>query len=135
MTFKKIAMYTFIALLIISSCSCSFNTKTLDTSTGTKNNASTQLSMSYHEGQEDFEKSILLFEIQNPGIRIEAKPIVGSSSKEFGSNLITQLYAGEGPDIILFDDSYFNLLYKSVNSGVFYDLNKLIKNDTELNNV
>ncbi len=49
----------------------------------------------------------------------------------FGKKITTELLAGAGPDIVVFNSSTFSSIHKAVASGVFYDLNSLINEDTE----
>lgn len=54
--------------------------------------------------------------------------------EEVKTKMITELMAGEGPDIIYVpDDRMFPQIRKIIESGAFCDLNSLIINDTEFN--
>jgi ABC-type glycerol-3-phosphate transport system substrate-binding protein len=54
-----------------------------------------------------------------------------TQTEETKNKLISDLLAGDGPDIIFAFNSLFPKLRKTCNSGVFLDLNSLIKNDKD----
>lgn len=51
----------------------------------------------------------------------------------YKTRLTTEILAGQGPDIIYDFPESFPSLWKIINSGAFYDLNKIIDNDKEFN--
>jgi len=53
--------------------------------------------------------------------------------EEFSKKLNTELLAGRGPDVVLFDVNTFNSLYKILKSGVFCDINPFIEEDETFN--
>jgi multiple sugar transport system substrate-binding protein len=55
------------------------------------------------------------------------------NQEEYRKKLNTELLAGRGPDIVLFDSYTFNSIYKTVNSGVFCDINPYIEADESFN--
>jgi multiple sugar transport system substrate-binding protein len=55
------------------------------------------------------------------------------SLEKYRKKLNTELLAGRGPDVVLFDANTFNSLYKMVKSGVFCDINPLIEDDRSFN--
>jgi ABC-type glycerol-3-phosphate transport system substrate-binding protein len=66
-----------------------------------------------------------------PEIEFDETVFENAKFEEMNTKLSTELMAGEGPDIIVFDTSIFSSLYKVANSGIFTDLNQLISNDKE----
>lgn len=53
--------------------------------------------------------------------------------EELANKLNTELLAGRGPDVVLFDSSTFGSIYKTINTGAFCDINTLIKEDKSFN--
>jgi len=66
-----------------------------------------------------------------PGIEFSETVFNSEQYSDMNTKLSTELMAGAGPDIIIFDDNTFKSLYKVTNSGVFTDLNELIRKDNE----
>ncbi len=50
---------------------------------------------------------------------------------EYRKRLSTEILAGEGPDIVLFNDRDLPTIRKMINSGVFCDMEAFIRNDSE----
>lgn len=53
--------------------------------------------------------------------------------EEYRQKLNTELLAGRGPDVVLFDVNTFNSIYKIIKSGVFCDINPFIEEDETFN--
>lgn len=53
--------------------------------------------------------------------------------EEYNKKLNTELLAGRGPDVVLFDAYTFNSIYKTIKSGVFCDINPFIEEDRSFN--
>lgn len=65
----------------------------------------------------------------NKNVQIVSQDI--GDFEAFGKKITTELLAGDGPDIVVFNSSTFSSIHKAVASGAFYDLNSLINEDTE----
>ncbi|MEN6316841.1 MAG: extracellular solute-binding protein [Clostridiaceae bacterium] len=103
---------------------------------GTDNGGS-ELSITYYQNSERIvEAAISKYLSENPSVSIKREKVsrkeeYSDTMKELDS-LMTRTLAGEGPDIII-ELNYFRVAknYKTLNSGVYCDLNELIKNDAE----
>ena len=75
------------------------------------------------------EEALWKFRYIYPNIVIDDNVI--KDSTEFSDKMNTELMAGEGPDVIIADPSIFNSFYKTMNSGVFYDISSFMENDSD----
>lgn len=67
------------------------------------------------------------------GVRLEETVFSISRMEDLKSRLVTDLLAGEGPDVILFNPYTFNSLHKVMDNGIFAELDQLVKADDEFN--
>jgi len=73
-----------------------------------------------------------IFETKYPDVEIEIRDFDGGWGA-YKETLKTELAAGKGPDLIFGTDFDYPDIYKSMDSGVFLDLNPLIDSDDEFN--
>ena len=73
--------------------------------------------------------AIWKFRVIYPNIVIEENTIADPT--EYSNIMNTELMAGEGPDVIVADPSIFNSFHKTMNSGIFYDINSFMENDND----
>lgn len=67
------------------------------------------------------------YSAEYPDVKIES---VGFQDRaEYNQKLNTELLAGGGPDVILLTRDTFDSVYKLIESGAFYDMNKIIEKD------
>lgn len=101
------------------------NSKAVDASKKAK------LSIFYMNYNQDTKNALRKSRDLYPEIEFDETVFENEKFEEMNTKLSTELMAGEGPDIIVFDTSIFSSLYKVANSGIFTDLNQLISNDKE----
>jgi|GEM_PF-565069 len=89
----------------------------------------------YMEYDWSVKNAIRAFSEKRKDVRIESILCPASSMDEDILKMTTEIKAGEGPDIICFEQYMFNSLYKTMGSGAFCDLNELIANDDTFGNL
>ncbi len=127
-TKKSIILFLIIIILVaITSCS---NKEPVNEASNTKApKAEIKIDVMRHEGYllaaiGDFNKT-------HENIWINYGDTISYIDEEYKNKYITSLAVGEGPDIIRIEprQGLISAVYKSANSGIFYDLNKLIDKD------
>ena len=93
------------------------------------------LTIQYTDIDHAVENAIKAFNEKRQDVRIEGTVYPNSSREEYINKLTTGIMAGEGPDIIYYDNYIFNSLYKTASTGVFCDLNEIIANDDTFKNL
>ena len=113
-----------IALVPITSCS---NKEAVSDETKTKDSkAEIKIDVMKHENY--MLAAISEFNKTHDNVSINYGDLI-TFSEEYRNKYITSLAVGEGPDIIRIEPHLFVAVNKMVNSGIFYDLNKLIDKD------
>lgn len=74
--------------------------------------------------------AILKFNESHKNVKINYGDVI-TFNDDYRNKYITHLAVGEGPDIIRIEPILFSSANKTANSGLFYDLNKLIKKDKD----
>jgi multiple sugar transport system substrate-binding protein len=75
-------------------------------------------------------KAIVLFQEKYPNVKLDK--VIINDHGDYTSKVSSELMAGEGPDVVLINSMTDAVsLYKAVDTGVFSDINLLIKNDKE----
>lgn len=139
---KRVLLILLLFIILSSTVSCSTTqknkqisqaTQTMDNekTMQTKDNENTTLSIYYRNEDYYVERALGLFRSKYPEIKIDAKPVPDAVIKDNMPKMLTELMAGEGPDIILFQTDFFNSLRKAVSSGVFCDLNEFLNKDKD----
>lgn len=146
MQFRKVFLKIVVFIIIFSmasSCSSSVGgiKSTKPGSTGKvekTDSGKKELSIAYYEHSERMVKAAINeYILKNPNVEFkeeifERKEDNYQETLKETNSLLTRALAGEGPDIIV-ELSYFRLAknYKTLSSGLYCDLNELIKNDEE----
>ena len=81
-------------------------------------------------------RAVDIFKMENRDVDVEIKEFLGADNPEeayedYKENLKTALAAGSGPDIVIWYSNIFDDPYKTMESGVFDDLNLYISNDED----
>lgn len=132
------ALFLFIAIaVLLTSCTTQETANEVIHKTGQPENASggdgNKDNLSIYLSRDvigDYLKDALdEFNKNNKNIQIIPQDI--GDFEAFSKKITTELVAGAGPDIVVFNSSTFSSIHKAIASGVFYDLNLLINGDTE----
>jgi|GEM_PF-1429632 len=97
------------------------------------NTVKAKLSITYMDYDKHTQNALRKSKELYPGIEFTETVFEFARSKEMETKLSTELMAGAGPDIIVFNNNMFNSLSKVADSGTFTDLNELINKDEEFN--
>jgi ABC-type glycerol-3-phosphate transport system substrate-binding protein len=129
---KKILLLVVISI-VMTSCSTKEATKetTKETNISGDTNGKAKLVIYTSEtilGGSYLTRAIEEFNENNKNVQIMPKDFK-NDWEGFRNKMATGLVAGDGPDIIMFNTSTFTSIHKAIESGAFYDLNALIKDD------
>lgn len=83
----------------------------------------------FHMNTFTFTPAINIFKEKYPDVEVE----VVNLGNDYETILATELAAGKGPDLVLAFDSAFPDIYKTMETGIFVDLNQFISRDSEFN--
>jgi multiple sugar transport system substrate-binding protein len=126
--FKKIIILLVLSGLLSGLLACTENKNNAkESSTNTKSG----LKISYLDFKLNVKTASEMFKKKYEDVSLEEDTFSSDKYDEFRKKLATQVMTGEGPDIIIFDEKTFGSLNKTLSSGVFADMNELIKNDKE----
>ncbi len=103
-----------------------------DNSKAASTSKKTKLSIFYMDYNRGIQNALRKSRDLYPEIEFDETVFEATKFEEMDTKLSTELMAGEGPDIIIFDNSTFSSLYKVANSGIFADLNPFLARDNEL---
>lgn len=123
-----------LSVLLLSSCSTTNNEKTDTTQKVVSEKIQNDPIKIYRFNYEsDIQNAIAVFRTKYNDVDItETVFNENNEYKEYSQRLTTELMAGEGPDIIVVPSYFFNSLFKTVDAGVYCDLNPLFSEDNEL---
>ncbi len=93
----------------------------------------TKLSIYHMDYDQNVKNALRKSRDKYPDTEIDETVFQPDKFEEMNTRLNTELMAGEGPDIIIFDKNTFKSVNKVLNSGIFCDLNELINKDKEFN--
>ncbi len=125
---KRILIFIVTVTLLLNTA-CSSN----EQSDSKNNTTQKKLSIWYLDSDKRTKYNIQKFRDIYPDIEISETVYNLEIFQDMLTKLSTELMVGEGPDIILFHKLYFGSLNRALESGVFTDLNALIKKDKEFN--
>lgn len=128
----NIAVLSVVLLIILAGiCSCAANNEVLPAEDYSgQDNKSLKIYRYEHEGM--MSDALRIFKAKYPEVSVQEEIFKSSEGySEMGKRLNTELMAGEGPDVIMGTWSLFNSLYKVLETGVFFDIDKLVKNDRD----
>ncbi|QNU67318.1 extracellular solute-binding protein [Ruminiclostridium herbifermentans] len=127
----KVKNYIAVLLLIIAFVpitSCSNEEAVRDESKAKESKAEIKIDVMKNEHY--LLAAISEFNETHDNVRISYDDLI-NFNEEYRNKYITSLAVGEGPDILRIEPRLFVAVNKMVNSGIFYDLNKLIDKDKD----
>jgi len=90
---------------------------------------------SYISNERILAAALNIFREKYPDVKIEHRSFDNedfmASINEYTKTLRTELAAGKGPDLIISSGSEFDDVYKSMDSGIFLELDPFLENDDE----
>lgn len=127
---KKYILVLLLIATFVATVSCSSSGENTDNTVSETKNKKVELKMDVMTYERYLLPAIKKFNETHKDISINYGDVI-SYSEEYRNKYITRLSVGEGPDIIRIDPriGLLTAIHKTADSGIFYDLNELIKND------
>ena len=137
MLLKKLIFITMIISVLFISASCADQNKNEEKDSNDVSQGDGSITVYCHDTKTIDYSIQNAIEIFNAGEYGKVRPKVFEYNPndiyELNRQLEIELAAGEGPDLIIICPDYQTHLLKLIQSGAFYDLNELMKDDAEFN--